>query len=92
MAALPVTRAIPTDDNDDTQHLQEETSEQEPFIVEPDTPLHPEDAHMGYDEQFVKPEGRQGDVVAQWAAYVRLDHHIFFSVSPSDRSAFLLAS
>ena len=39
MAALPVTRTIPTDDNDDTQHLQEEASEQEPFIVEPDTPL-----------------------------------------------------
>ena len=63
-----------------------------PTTIQRDTPLHPEDAHMGYDEQFVKPEGRQGDVVAQWAAYVRLVHHIFFSVPLSDRSALLRAS
>ena len=49
-----------------------DASEQEPFIVEPDTPNHPED--MGFDEQFAKPEGRQGDVIALWAAYVRPYH------------------
>ena len=41
-----------------------------PLNVDPDTPLS-EDIDMGCDEQFVKPEGRQGDVAAKWAAYVR---------------------
>ncbi|EJF65714.1 hypothetical protein BD309DRAFT_848523 [Dichomitus squalens] len=27
---------------------------------------------MGYDEQFLKPEGRPGDKIAEWAAYVSL--------------------
>ncbi|KAI0747970.1 hypothetical protein C8Q80DRAFT_1169371 [Daedaleopsis nitida] len=42
--------------------------EYEPLNVDPDTPL-AEDIDMGSDEAFVKPEGRQGDDIAQWAAY-----------------------
>nr|AIY34644.1 hypothetical protein [Polyporus umbellatus] len=38
-------------------------------VEESDTPTL---ADMGYDEQFVKPEGRRGDVAAQWAAYISL--------------------
>lgn len=41
-----------------------------PLTLDPDTPT-VEAIDMGFDEQFVKPEGRPGDVAAQWAAYVR---------------------
>lgn len=52
----------------DAQYPHPET---EPLNVDPHTPLFPSDHDMGYDEQFVKPEGRPGDVAALWAAYVR---------------------
>ncbi|PIL23848.1 hypothetical protein GSI_13599 [Ganoderma sinense ZZ0214-1] len=43
--------------------------ESEPLNVDPDAPLSPSNGDdMGYDEQFVKPEGRPGDVPALWAA------------------------
>ncbi|KAM5539033.1 hypothetical protein V8D89_007256 [Ganoderma adspersum] len=45
--------------------------ESEPLNVDPDVPLSPSnDDDMGYDEQFVKPEGRPGDAAALWAASV----------------------
>ncbi|RPD65981.1 hypothetical protein L226DRAFT_608899 [Lentinus tigrinus ALCF2SS1-7] len=43
--------------------------EAEPLTLDPDTPTI-ETLDMGFDEQFVKPEGRPGDVAAQWAAYI----------------------
>ena len=50
--------------------------ERQPLILEPDTPVTPEAPRgsnsMGYDEQFVKPEGRRGDAIALWAALVRV--------------------
>lgn len=45
--------------------------EYEPLNVDPDTPL-AGSIEMGSGEAFLKPEGRQGDVAAQWVAYVRL--------------------
>lgn len=44
--------------------------ESEPLNVDPDTPLSPSNDDMGFDEQFLKPEGRPGDVAALWAASV----------------------
>ena len=55
--------------------------ERQPLILEPDTPVTPEAPRdsMGYDEQFVKPEGRRGDAIALWAALVR----VFSVLSPA---------
>ena len=66
MAAEPDSSAISLNRTEDL--------EREPFVLEPDTPLAVED--MGFDEQFDKPEGRPGDVIAQWAAYVRAVPHL----------------
>ncbi|KAI0670534.1 hypothetical protein C8Q78DRAFT_1036720 [Trametes maxima] len=43
--------------------------EYEPLVAEPSDNT-PDTAPMGYDEQFVKPEGRRGDGPALWAAIV----------------------
>ena len=55
--------------------------EEEPLNVDTDTPLTPLNASddMGFEEQFLKPEGRPGDEIAAWAAYVRLLYHVFSS-------------
>ena len=55
--------------------------ESEPLNVDPDVPLSPSnDDDMGYDEQFLKPEGRPGDAAALWAASVG-DHSLFLRQS-----------
>ncbi|KAI0807172.1 hypothetical protein C8Q74DRAFT_1213187 [Fomes fomentarius] len=43
--------------------------EYEPLNVDPDTPL-ADSIDMGSGEAFLKPEGRRGDVAAQWVAYI----------------------
>ncbi|KAL7283265.1 hypothetical protein ACG7TL_002694 [Trametes sanguinea] len=43
--------------------------EYEPLVVE-SAPTSRDPSIMGYDEQFVKPEGRRGDIPALWAALV----------------------
>ena len=59
--------ASSTTSSDNPQHLD---PEYEPLNVDSES-LTAERIDMGFDEQFVKPEGRQGDVAAQWTAYVR---------------------
>ncbi|OSD01668.1 hypothetical protein PYCCODRAFT_1412440 [Trametes coccinea BRFM310] len=43
--------------------------EYEPLVVE-SAPTSRDPSIMGYDEQFVKPEGRRGDIPALWAALI----------------------
>lgn len=45
--------------------------EYQPLANDPSTPEPPEPAQMGADEQTLKPETRKGDLLAEWAAYVR---------------------
>ena len=56
--------------------LERFDTEYEPLNVDPDAPF-ADNPDMGSGESFVKPEGRTGDVVAQWAAYVRPMPHSF---------------
>lgn len=65
--------------------------ETELLNVDPDTPLSPSDHDMGYDEQFVKPEGRPGDTAALWAAYVSL-RSIFLCQFADPEHPFICAS
>ncbi len=65
--------------------------ESEPLNVDPDTPLSPSNDDMGFDEQFLKPEGRPGDGAALWAASVR--HRTPFLCQTSNlKCAFIRAS
>ena len=50
--------------------------EYQPLADDPSAPEPPEPAQMGADEQLLKPERRKGDLLAEWAAYVRLCLHV----------------
>lgn len=45
--------------------------EYQPLTNNPSAPEPPEPEQMGTDEQMVKAERRKGDLLAEWAAYVR---------------------
>jgi len=50
--------------------------EYQPLANDPSAPEPPEPAQMGADEQMLKPERRKGDLLAEWAAYVRPYLHL----------------
>jgi len=45
--------------------------EYQPLANDPSAQEPPEPAQMGADEQTSRPETRKGDLLAEWAAYVR---------------------